>query len=143
MDYVVDASVIVKWFIPEEESEKARKLKDLLTRGEVNLYSPQYSIVEVANALTLHHIVKLSEDDITDAILSLEKMLTLANLTHEEWRIAIKLAREIPTAVYDSAYLALSLKMNVKLVTADYKLYARLPDSLRSYVVLLRDLHVH
>lgn len=140
MDYVVDASVIVKWFIPEEGSDKAGKLKDLLTGGEVSLYSPRYAIVEVANALTLHPLVKLSEDNIIDAISASEKMVTPTDLTHVEWRTAIKLAREIPTAVYDSAYLALSLNMNMKFITADSKLYARLPNNLKPHVVLLREL---
>jgi len=142
MDYVVDASVIVKWFIPEADSDKAWMLKDLLTRKEVSLYSPRYALVEVANALTLHPIVKLSEDDIIDAISASEGMVILADLTREEWRTAIKLAREIPTAVYDSAYLALSLNMNAKLITADSKLYARLPENLKLHLVLLRDLQV-
>lgn len=141
MDYVIDASVIVKWFIPEEESDKAGRLKELLARGEASLYSPRYTLVEFANALTLHPLVKLSEDDITDAISASEGMVTLTDLTHEEWGAAIKLAREIPTAVYDSAYLALSLNMDMKFITADSKLYARLPNNLKPHVILLRDLH--
>jgi len=140
MDYVVDASVIVKWFIPEEESDGAGRLKELLARGEASLYSPRHTLVEVANALTLHPLVRLSEDDITDAISALEKMVDLTDLTPEEWRAAIKLAREIPTTVYDSAYLALSLKMDMKLITADSKLYARLPHNIRPHVVLLKEL---
>jgi len=140
MDYVVDASVIVKWIIPEEESDKAGTLRDLLARGELSLYSPRHAIVEVANALTLHPFVKLSEDNIVDAISALEEMVTLADLTEKEWRTAIKLAREIPTSVYDSAYLSLCLNMDMKLITADSKLYARLPDNLKPHVISLSGL---
>jgi len=140
MDYVVDASVIVKWFVPEDESDKAGRLKDLSARGEASLYSPRYALAEVANALTLHPLVKLPEDEIIDAISASEKMVALTDLTREEWRAAIKLAREIPTAIYDSAYLALSLTMDVKLVTADSKLYARLPHNIKPHVLLLREL---
>jgi len=142
MDYIVDASVIVKWFIPEADSDKAENLKDLLTRKDVSLYSPRYALVEVANALTLHPIAKLSEDDIVDAISASERMLILADLTREEWRMAIELARKIPVAVYDSAYIALSLNMDAKLITADSKLYARLPKDLKSHLVLLGNLQV-
>jgi len=140
MGYILDASVIVKWFIPEEESNKALKLKELLLRGETTLYSPRYAIVEIANALTLHPVVKLSQNDIVDAILASEKMLTLTDLSQEEWKTAIKLAKEIPTPVYDSAYLSLSLNMNFIFITADSKLYARLPGNLKPHVSLLRDL---
>ena len=142
MEYVVDASVIVKWFIPEEDSDKAGRLKDLLIRGEVSLYSPRCTLVEVANALTLHPLVKLSEDDMVDAISASEKIVAHADLTREEWMTAIKPAREIPAAVYDSAYLALSLNMDTNLITADSKLYEGLPNNLKPHVILLRDLHV-
>jgi len=140
MDYVVDASVVVKWFIPEEESDEAGRLKELLARGEASLYSPRHTLVEVANALTLHPLVKISEDAIIDAVSASEKMVNLTDLTQEEWRAAVKLAREIPTTVYDSAYLALSLKMDMKFITADSKLYARLPNNLKPHVALLKEL---
>ena len=140
MDYVVDASVIVKWFIPEEESGEAGRLKDLLARGEASLYSPRHILVVVANALTLHPFVKLSEDDIIDAVSVSENMVNLTDLTPEEWREAIKLAREIPTTVYDSAYLALSLRMDMRFITADSKLYARLPENIKPHVTLLKEL---
>lgn len=140
MDYVVDASVIIKCFVPEEESEKAQALKNLCVKGEIGLYSPRYAIVEVANALTLHPFVKLPQDDIIDAISASEEIITVTDLTREEWKTAINLARKIPTSVYDSAYLALALNMDLKFVTADSKLYERLPNSLKPHVVLLKDL---
>lgn len=140
MDYVVDASVIVKWFVPEEESDKAGELRDLAARGQISLHAPGYAVVEVANALALHPFVRLSEEEITDAILASEKMVALVDLTREEWRNAIILAREIPISVYDSAYLAVSLSMDLKFVTADSKLVERLSNKLRSRVLLLRDI---
>ena len=49
--YVLDASVILKWFLEEENSEKAITLKDGHSRGEFLVVIPDLAIYEVANAL--------------------------------------------------------------------------------------------
>lgn len=52
---VVDASVILKWFFktPEEKDRnKAIELRDQHILGKLSLCVPQYSIYEIANALS-------------------------------------------------------------------------------------------
>ncbi|HZD59025.1 MAG TPA: hypothetical protein VE439_01055, partial [Anaerolineae bacterium] len=50
--YLVDASVILKWFLPDEEyAEKADKLYGSMRSGEVKLGTDCSAIHEVANVL--------------------------------------------------------------------------------------------
>ena len=58
---VVDASVVVKWFVPEKDTGKALKLRDLYIRGDVELLSPTLLYYEVSNALRHHPYYGLTE----------------------------------------------------------------------------------
>ena len=45
--YVIDASVVAKWFLPEEHAEEARRLLD----GEAVLHAPDYLTLELGHIL--------------------------------------------------------------------------------------------
>jgi predicted nucleic acid-binding protein len=48
---VVDASVVVKWFVDEENSDKAIRIRDKYIDGEISVMAPDIIIFEVLNAL--------------------------------------------------------------------------------------------
>ena len=48
MAYIIDASVVVKWFIPEEHSEPALRIKD----SDARLHAPAFLTLEVGNVLS-------------------------------------------------------------------------------------------
>ena len=48
---VVDSSIIVKWFVEEEGSDKSVKLRDRYIEGEIKLITPELMIFETLNAL--------------------------------------------------------------------------------------------
>ena len=50
-EVVVDASIIVKWFVEEEGSDKSLKLRDRYIEGEIKLIAPELMIFEALNAL--------------------------------------------------------------------------------------------
>jgi predicted nucleic acid-binding protein len=47
--YVVDAGVAAKWFIPEPDSDKARRLLESYNQGADDLIAPDLIIAEAAN----------------------------------------------------------------------------------------------
>jgi predicted nucleic acid-binding protein len=47
--YVIDAGVAVKWFIPEADTAKARRLLELFHQGAADLAAPDLLIAEAAN----------------------------------------------------------------------------------------------
>ncbi|MFT4921128.1 MAG: putative nucleic acid-binding protein [Haloarculaceae archaeon] len=51
-DIVVDASTVVKWYIPEEHHEQARALRDDFLNGKHDLFAPALMPFEAINALT-------------------------------------------------------------------------------------------
>jgi len=48
---VVDAGIIVKWFVEEEGSDKSLKLRDRYIEGEIRIIAPELMIFETLNAL--------------------------------------------------------------------------------------------
>jgi predicted nucleic acid-binding protein len=118
--FVVDASVAIKWFLPENHSEAALRL---LTRPHT-LHAPDLIFSEFGNVLWKR--VRRNEISKEEANAVLEGLLTL-NLQVQPSQALIPLALEIACrenrTVYDSLYLAAAISLESWLVTADAKFY--------------------
>ncbi|MEM0011159.1 MAG: type II toxin-antitoxin system VapC family toxin, partial [Candidatus Bathyarchaeia archaeon] len=53
---VADASVIVKWIIPEDYTEDALRLRDDFLDGKIDIHAPSIILLEVANALRKYYL---------------------------------------------------------------------------------------
>jgi predicted nucleic acid-binding protein len=118
---VVDASVVIKWFIPEPDSNKAVKLRDRHIKGSLTLIAPDLLVYEVANALSNHP--DLSVDEIKqdlEALLMLD--LDLIQPSGEFVSSIAEDARKYAVSVYDSSYIALAKATSSSLITADRNL---------------------
>ena len=116
--YVIDASVALKWFVPEIHSHSAIRLLD---PGN-ELIAPDLLIAEIGKALWK----KFTRNEISaaDAKLVLRYFnsapITLfpSSLIIE---IALNLSIERGCSVYDGLYLALAVTRKCRMVTADGK----------------------
>lgn len=123
MSWVVDASIAVKWVIPEVLSDEADRVRD----GDDDLLAPDLLLVEVANALWR----KTTARDITpreaDAAFDLVRRSGIdLRPTGPLLPRAMDLARRVAHPVYDCVYLALAEREHAALVTADLRLLRRL-----------------
>lgn len=126
MAYIIDASVILKWFIPEEHSERALRLKD----SDARLHAPAFLTLEVGNVLSKKRrrgeLTTRDAEDIWRAFRRApirryaDEMLVLA---------AFDLAHHTKQSLYDSLYLALAMQLNLTFLTADRKFYNGLQHS--------------
>ena len=124
--YVVDASVAVKWFVPEELTEEALSyLSD-----EHELLAPDLLWPEFANIVWK----KVRRGELTPdearRILSLRQQVPLkvtasTNLIDSALEIALGLDR----TVYDSMYLALAAHRDCVMLTADRRLFKAVDSS--------------
>lgn len=125
--YVVDASVVVKWFSRfEEDIENSEKLLNNHVEGTSPLASSSLVLYEVCNALRFNP--NFGEHDLLKAATSLLKLgLELVD-SPEVLESAIALASSQDITIYDAAYIAVSQTYHIPLVTADYKLLAKIKD---------------
>ena len=117
---VVDASVAVKWFLPEEQSESARSL----LRSGHQLFAPELIYAEVGSVLRK----RARGGEIQDAVaLDVLAMLRALRMDIHSMRPLLEAAWRVSTACqisfYDSVYLALAVAQDAKVVTADRRFY--------------------
>jgi predicted nucleic acid-binding protein len=124
--YVPDASVVVKWFVKEEDSEKARRLKELFQEGVVDLEAPSLLSYEVASALRFHPIAKLTAAQLRTVMESLEELQIARELTQTEWAAAFMLSLDNSISIYDAVYVSFAVQSNSKMVTADTRLATKI-----------------
>ena len=136
-EIVIDASVVVKWFIEESDSDKARYLRDKFIDGKIELTVPTLLYFEVLNALKYSQLFDPSELD--NAGESLEnygfKVITIKN---ELRKHMIKVAVDNEISIYDAAYLGLSIGLGKIFYTADEKIIKKLPSTLKKNVRSLK-----
>jgi predicted nucleic acid-binding protein len=137
--YVVDASVLVKWFLHHQEADRDRALalRDLHISGQSKIYIPQLALLEVINAIRFSPKADEEAGEIaleTLQDLNLEFKPSEGDLMGKT--NAIAWAYKI--TIYDALYVALAEQAGYPLITADEKMVNKLKG--HSIVVPLRDL---
>jgi predicted nucleic acid-binding protein len=123
MTFVVDASVAVKWVIPEVLSDQASSL-----RGRTDLLlAPDLLLPEAANALWK----KLMRREITarEAAQAIDLLMASGLDLRPSGPLlsrALTLAQRLRHPVYDCLYVALAQAEGATLITADQRLLARI-----------------
>ncbi len=120
MIYVVDASVSVKWYIPEIFEKEA----DKILNGNHDLHAPELIFPEFSNIIRK----KIRRGEITEQIgRNIVKAFGKTNLKFHSHKKLINSAFVGATitgqTVYDWTYLALAVALDCQFVTADERFY--------------------
>jgi predicted nucleic acid-binding protein len=115
--YVVDSSVVVKWYVAESLTALALRVRG----GPAPLHAPDFLHVEVGNILWKKRRQGALARPVADAILA--DLPGLAILTRHPTAPlvapAFDLADRGGRTVYDCVYLALAVQLGGQVVTAD------------------------
>jgi len=137
IEIVIDASVVVKWFIEEIDSDNARLLRDKFIEGEIELTAPSLLYFEVLNALKYSQLFDPSELD--NAGESLENYgFNIITIKDKIRKHMIKIAVEHEISIYDASYMGLSIGLDKIYCTADEKIIKKLPSTLKKNVKILK-----
>ena len=122
--FVIDSSVVTKWFVTENDSEPAIGIRDDFAMGKVGLAAPTLLFYEVMNALRFSSTFK--KDELVLASKSLSKY------QFEVWRprgklleLSTQLSVEKDVTIYDACYVALAQRIGSKVITEDKELLAK------------------
>jgi predicted nucleic acid-binding protein len=135
--FVLDTSVIIKWFTSEIDSEKACKIRDAYLKGDWMLTIPELTLFEVANAFK--YSTGLSKSEIkrnVKSIIDMEIELMPFELRILNQAIDLAVTKEI--TVYDAYFIAQAKELSYQLITADVKCYEKVKTL--SWVVLLSEI---
>lgn len=122
---VVDASVVVKWYVPERDHEPARALRNDYLDGDFDLLAPVLMPFEVVNALkySSHYDgerLREASESVSEYGIELVPYRDVGELA--------EIAAELDIPVYDASYVALALKTDATVYTADARLLEDLDD---------------
>lgn len=135
--YVVDASVLTKWFMEEEDRDLALGLRELHIAGRSTLFVSELTFVEILNAI--RYGPKAKEEDGAEALHVLEGLhLQVTPTDFQLRRKANAIAWAYKVTLYDALHVALAEQLGYPLITADEVMLKKLRG--HSIVVALRDL---
>jgi len=126
---VVDASVAAKWFLPEEDMVRARRLLELARDGDILLLAPDLLVAEVGNITWKR--VKQGELQDTEPVDIIKRLATIPfrwTNCRDLVQVAVALAVDIGCTVYDAMYLALAEAHDTQVITADRRLAEAIPQ---------------
>jgi predicted nucleic acid-binding protein len=133
--HVVDASVVAAAFFNESGSEAARRL----LASEGRFLAPDFLPVEVANVIWKRYgRGEVDEDEARRLLYDCLRLPLTLRTSHDILPDAMRLALRYRCTVYDCLYLAMALKEESVLVTADARLVNALKGTpLQKYAALL------
>lgn len=126
---VPDASVLLKWVLPEEREPHAGQaiaVRDAFVAGRIRLLVPALWFYEVGNVLVMHYA-----DSAAERLAALAAFRIPEARPTAAWRERIvKLAAQRGVTFYDASYHALAEVLDGIFVTADEKYLRKAgPDS--------------
>jgi predicted nucleic acid-binding protein len=125
-EYVVDASIVSKWFLVETDSDRAIRLRDEFATGRLRLTVPTLLFYEVTNALRFSGV--FNDIDLTLAAKSLSKYrFGIWRPIGKLLELSVQLSVKENVTVYDACYVALANRLKTRLVTEDGELLNKFP----------------
>jgi len=123
---VLDASIIVKWFLKELYSEEAIRVRNDYVQRKVSIAVPSLLIYEVLNALRYSGVY--SEEELKEICSALNKYgFETYDLEEYLKDKTIAIAYRYNVTIYDASYIALAMKLKTVLYTADNELLEKFP----------------
>ena len=125
--FVLDASVIVKWFskYKEKDLEQASEILEKYKTGQLQAIVPDLLIYELSNALRYNP--RFDNKDVKKAIKALVDLgITISIFEDKMIQKTIDIAYKYNITVYDAAYYALALTYRCKLITANPKCFQKI-----------------
>lgn len=128
---IIDSSVIAKWYLPDEPSEPAFRIKQDFIDKKTSLAAPLLIYYEVNNILRSaaksFRVNKKEADKAYRAFLELDFK---AHHSKELLNDALQKAIELDISSYDASYVALAEYLEVPFYTTDEKLIKKADNKL-------------
>lgn len=125
-NYIVDASVVAKWYLPEEHTDSATKLLNELSI----LHIPDLFYSEIANVLWKRVLrSELDSEKALEILSAIEVFPFKIHKSNTYMIAAFEIAYHTKCTVYDSLYLAVAVSNDCQMVTADKRFHDTIQNS--------------
>ena len=121
--YVVDSSVVIRWYLDQVGYEHARRVQADFLAGRVRLEAPDVCRWEISNVLRKKGAGRLTADDIVSAATDIEVLgVVLHPAGIADLSRIIRLAITYGITVFDAAFVDVALCTGLTLLTSDDRL---------------------
>ena len=124
MNVVIDVSVIIKWFIPdnetEEDADKAVQVFRAIQKASLSPIQPVHWQAEVIAVLS-----RIQTEDFKQSIQLLDILEFPVCDSVETYQLASDLAIKLNHHLFDTLYHAVAIQKQAALITADIKYYRK------------------
>ena len=116
--HVLDTSVAIAWYLPEEFSQAAKIWQERLVQGKARFLVPPLHYIEFANVIRTYVRRGEIKRDLAMEIyqLHLETPLEVVAMPPEG---ILQIALEYEATAYDAAFIQLALKQDAQLLTGE------------------------
>lgn len=123
--YVVDSSVVIRWYVDQVGHEHARRVQDAFLSGMTRLEAPDVIRWEVGNVLRAKGVAtgRLTEDDLVGALTDLDDLGVVVHETSVSRLLNVaRLAARQGISLFDATFVELAIRSGLTLLTADARL---------------------
>ncbi len=138
MIFVLDASVVIKWFTKEGEDhlQEADNVLEMLDRRKIGLVEPDLLWMEIANVLVMAK--KFTLEQVDSALARLDELnIRMKRVDREVVGRAVETSTRYGISVYDGVYVATAVMEGAVLVSDNPKHHSKIKDGV---VMMLKDL---
>lgn len=137
--YVVDASVAIKWFADEEKSDIARNLLRNVELETIRIFVPDILLYEIGNALGKGK--HFGRQDIIDALdVLLDSSVEVRNLDRLLIAQSASFMARYRLTFYDASYAALAHILGIPLISENPKDHGKIKEIKVKSLASLEDL---
>lgn len=127
--YILDTSVVIKWFNQEREEhiDKASKIYQDFIDGRINIIIPNLLLLELINVLRIGK--KLTKAEIKEIVNIIYRLpVTIEHPTQTVLIKTIEIAEKNNITAYDGLFLALAEAEDCQLISDDRKAHGKIRD---------------
>jgi predicted nucleic acid-binding protein len=130
---VVDASVVLKWYLVDEEyGKKALEILTQFVSGTVEILAPFLLEYELINGLSIaQKRGRLKQEELIKAIEGFFKLGIETKMLLPYYTKALEVTEKFNITVYDASYLALAEAEGIPFITGDTRLYNKVQKDLK------------
>jgi predicted nucleic acid-binding protein len=123
VNLVIDASVVIKFYVPEILSDHAGEVLSRVANGEVLLYAPDLVYPETGNVLwKKQRRRELTTEEVDEIVNAINALPMIIEPSKPILPLALSIAVQSGITVYDAMYVAIARIYETKMITADKKL---------------------
>lgn len=120
---ILDASVVIKWFTKEQDSDKAIVYLKSFYDNKITILVPSLIFYELGNILIKKKSSKNKTAEVKKKLQDIQ--LEIKDMGLEWFGKIYENSLDYSISFYDAAYITLMQKYNCEFVTADKKLYKK------------------